>query len=211
MDVVLTDTFAKSLKRLRNRQRWFWKAWDCLRYDVPRFLKNLKTYSKDLWNTYPWDTHGALRLLRTNIRITADTIEKYGHEVDESRLKKIEKMRRAVDILNYHIEDDFIDLAEEQLGKTVSDWVDFAKDDKHPDWVKLVSKATEQEEKDNSAIYALARKLENDTWKELFEILHGQNVEEYRKLMENLTEEEKKSEDHWYKWFDGSGMKGWWD
>lgn len=211
MDVVLTGTFAKSLKRLRNRQRWFWKAWDCLRYDVPRFLKNLRTYRKDLWHTYPWDTHGALRLLRTNITTTADYIEKYGHEVDESRLKKIEKMRRAVEILNYHIEDDFVSVAEEQLGKKVSDWISFESDEKNPNWTKVVSKATEQEEKDNAEIYALSRKLEKDTWKELFEILHGQNYEDYKKVEENLTEEEKKDENRWYKWFDGSGMKGWWD
>lgn len=211
MDVVLTDTFVKSLKRLRNRQRWFWKAWDCLRYDVPRFLKNLKTYRKDLWHTYQWDTRGALRLLRTNIRITADTIEKYGHEVDESRLKKIEKMRRAVDILNYHIEEDFISLAEQQLGKKVSDWISFESVEKNPNWTKVASKATEQEKKDNAEIYALSRKLEKDTWKELFEILHGQNYEDYKKFEENLTEEEKKDENRWYKWFDGSGMLGWWD
>lgn len=211
MEIVASDSFFRSLKKIAARSRWFWKAWDCLSYDVPRFLKNLKTYRKDLWHTYPWDTHGGLRLLRTNIKVAADTIEKHGHEVEEPRLKKIEKMRRAVEILNHHIEDDFVDLAEKQLEKTVSDWLSFENDDCNKNWTKVVSKATEQEEKDNSEIYALARKLEKDTWKELFEILHGQNYDDYKKFEENLTEEEKKDEGRWYKWFDGSGMLGWWD
>jgi hypothetical protein len=29
--------------------------------------------------------------------------------------------------------------------------------------------------------------------------------------MESTSEEDKRKTDLWYKWFDGSGMKHWWD
>jgi hypothetical protein len=29
--------------------------------------------------------------------------------------------------------------------------------------------------------------------------------------MDRLTKEEKREKDVWNEWFDGSGMRGWWD
>jgi hypothetical protein len=187
------------------------KMIDCMRYDLPRFLKNLRTYRKDLWNTYPFDIHGGLRLLRTNIQVTADTIEKYGNEIEDSRLKKIAKMRRAVEILNHHIDGDFVSLAELQLGKKLSNVVSFKRDEANQKVIKVIYAVTEQEEKNDAEIYDLARKIEKETWRELFDILHGRNYNEYEKYLEKFTDEEKKRVDHWYEWFDGSGMLGWWD
>jgi hypothetical protein len=42
----------------------------------------------------------------------------------------------------------------------------------------------------------------------LFSILQGQDYLEYAK---NRPADEKFTEDQWYMWFDGSGMKCWWD
>jgi hypothetical protein len=148
-----------------------------------------------------------MRMLRTSLERNANAIEHYGNEVAESRLKKIAKIRRAVEILNHHIEDDFMELAEIQLGKkSVSTWdIEELEDGKGG---KLIPLETEEQEAINMEIFKLSRELENSTWKELFSILQGQDYLEYAK---NRPADEKFTEDQWYMWFDGSGMKGWWD
>jgi hypothetical protein len=207
MDVILTDTFTKSLRKLISHQRWYWLAIDAIRYDIPRFCSNLWAFKKDLWYNYDFDSTGSMRMLRTSLERNANAIEHYGNEVAESRLKKIAKIRRAVEILNHHIEDDFMELAEIQLGKkSVSTWdIEELEDGKGG---KLIPLETEEQEAINMEIFKLSRELENSTWKELFSILQGQDYLEYAK---NRPADEKFTEDQWYMWFDGSGMKGWWD
>jgi hypothetical protein len=75
----------------------------------------------------------------------------------------------------------------------------------------LVDKETPAEKRHNSKVYNLSRKLEESEWKELFKLLQGQDYKDYKKFAKTLTEEEKKQTDQYYKWFDGSGLKGWWD
>jgi hypothetical protein len=207
MDVILTDTFTKSLRKLISHQRWYWLAIDAIRYDIPRFCSNLWAFKKDLWYNYDFDSTGSMRMLRTSLERNANAIEHYGNEVAESRLKKIAKIRRAVEILNHHIEDDFMELAEIQLGKkSVSTWdIEELEDGKGG---KLIPLETEEQEAINMEIFKLSRELENSTWKELFSILQGQDYLEYAK---NRPADEKFTEDQWYMWFDGSGMKCWWD
>jgi len=53
MKVKAADTFFDSVERMINRQRWYWKSWDFLRYDMPRFFKNLWLFRKDLYK-YRW-------------------------------------------------------------------------------------------------------------------------------------------------------------
>jgi hypothetical protein len=48
-------------------------------------------------------------------------------------------------------------------------------------------------------------------WEELFKLLKGQNHEEYRKLYDAQSVLEEKNDNLWDEWFDGSGIKGWWD
>lgn len=212
MEIVASDSFFRSLKKIAARARWYWKVWDCLRYDIPRFVKNVYLYRKDLWNTYQWDAMGSLQLMRTNIKMTSDYIEKYGHEIEESRLKKVEKMKRAVEILDAHIADNFYELAELQLGRKDTSYIEMERDENDPSLVSLVVKEKPEEREANDEIRKLARKLEKDTWKELFEILRGQDPEEYQKYAKTLTSNEQKDKiDHWYEWFDGSGLRSWWD
>ena len=48
-------------------------------------------------------------------------------------------------------------------------------------------------------------------WDELFKILKGQDYKEYRKLVKLDKKKEIKNDNLWDEWFDGSGIKGWWD
>jgi hypothetical protein len=65
------------------------------------------------------------------------------------------------------------------------------------------------EREHNRKVYELSDEIEAQEWEELFSILKGQNMDEYRKLLDSSNDDEKR--DLWDKWFDGSGMKHWWD
>lgn len=202
MEVKFADTFLPSLKRLIAHERWYWKVFYAIRYDIPRFIEHVWQYSRDLWHIRPWDANGSLRLMRTNLSILAKYLENYGNEVAESRNKKISKIHRAIEILNYHINDEFIELAETQLNKKVVTKFNVIPIEGDDDHVQLKFTDTEEEEENNSEIFELSRALEKDTWKELFEILHGQNIDDFK------SSDDENSYNHW---FDGSGMKGWWN
>ena len=70
---------------------------------------------------------------------------------------------------------------------------------------------TLEEREHNKKIFELARQIEETEWNELWDIFRGQNIQEYKNLMDSLSDEEKKNRDVWNEWNDGSGMKGWWD
>jgi len=210
MDMIIADTFLPSLKRMINRQRWYWKLYDAIRYDTPRFVRAFWRYRNDMWNDRPWDAMGSMRFVRTHLNHLANYLEKYSNEVEESLNKKIAKIRRAVELLDHYIEDKYIDLAEERLGKTVT--VNFKLLPRDKDSLReLKFTNTEQEELDNKEIFALSSEIEEKEWFELFEILRGQDIELYRKDIEKLSQEDKNNKDHWNKWYDGSGLKGWWN
>jgi hypothetical protein len=139
------------------------------------------------------------------LKRTANYIELHGNEVDEPRLKKIAKIRRAVELLNYHIGDEFMQLAEKQLNlEVVTNW-NFSEPDENGT-VSLLDDDSPEDAKNNRLIFDLSTKIEKETWVELVEIIKGQDMEEYSKFKESKAEDE----DLWYKWFDGSGLKGWW-
>ena len=211
MEVVFASTFVDSLKKLTNRQRWYWKVYDLIRYDIPRFCSNAWHFRHALWNNYDFDSHGSLLFLRTCLELTLAAIERYGNEVPESRLKKTAMMRRAIEILGHHIDDDFIDLAEQQLGKQMVHKFSFKPLPDNPHGSAMIDEESDEEREQNREICNLSRKIEVDTWKELFTILHGQDYSEFSKLIENLTPEEKHDSNLWTNWFDGSGLKTWWD
>ena len=61
----------------------------------------------------------------------------------------------------------------------------------------------------NSKIYDLSSELEEKEWQELWTIFKGQEHSHYVMLVDK-AKADLASEDLWNKWFDGSGMKGWW-
>ena len=46
-------------------------------------------------------------------------IESHGHEVESSSSKKIRAIKRAAELMQHFIDDDFIELAEEELGEII--------------------------------------------------------------------------------------------
>ena len=211
MKVGFADSFGDSLKRMIRHQTWWYKTYELFRYDLPRFFKNVLTFRKALWKHYWFDHHGTLMFLETGLTHISDTVEKYGNEVDGPRLKKVAAMRRAIELIKNYNEDNYIEMAEKELGELkLHDW-EFEPVEDKPGYSRLVDKDTDEEKIHNRKVFDRAREIEEQEWNELFKILKGQDHKEYRELHETQSVLENKNDNLWNEWFDGSGIKGWWD
>ena len=198
MEVKFADSFWKSLKTIEKHGTWWYKTYSLFRYNIPHFIKNIYKFRKELWEYTWWDYTFTMRFMRTGIHDMAVNIEKDGWEEDISRMKKVDKMFRAAIIMDNILNHKYLEMAEEQLGYEYnSDW-DI--DDKG----KLIIKDTAKQRKANKKIFLLSDKIEEQEWKELWEILRGQDHKEYSRLL-------KANKTTWHEWFDGSGMRNWWD
>lgn len=210
METNFAPTFFDSLKRMINRQRWYWKTWDFLRYDMPNFFRNLWMFKKDLYN-YHWYSgqHAVLPFMRTALVDMAAKIDERGWEVEHSKSKKLDKMRRAAYLMERFIEDDFIDLAEKELGDlTLHSW-EFEPVPDKPGYSQIVDKETPEEKEHNIKVFSRAREIEEQMWAELWITLKGQDYSDFDKIKGDAK---WKEQDELYKnWFDGSGLRGWWD
>jgi len=200
MEMQTTDLFFNSFKKMISRERWYWKTWDFLRYDTPRFLKNLWLFRKDLYN-YHWYSgqHTVLPFMKTTLMDMAAKIDKYGLEVEHSKSKKVMKMWRAAKLMEHFIEDNFIELAEKELGELIINRFEFEPVPDKPGYSRLVDNDTPEEKDHNDKIFKRAREIEELMWSELWDILKGQD---YKKFSDEID---------WDKQFDGSGLRGWWD
>ena len=200
MKISFADSFWESLDRMARHQTWWYKTYEVFRYKIPMFFENIWFFRKQLWEFRSWDYGYNLRLFSRSLEKTSHTIEHYGQEVDISRIKKVEKIKRVIEIINSINEGVYIDRAENELGelRNLDGWRN-ERDD------------TPEEKEHNGKVFKLARKIEDDEWNELWDILRGQNHQEYIDIMNKLSDEEKEKDDVWNDWHDGSGMKGWWD
>lgn len=210
MKILFADSFGKSLKRLAWHQHPIYKVYELFRYKIPMFFENLWFFRKSLWEFRSWDYSFNLQILGRSLEKTVNTIEYHGHEVDDSRMKKVQKMKRVIELLGHLRSDSYIEMAEKELGKIKNiDW-DFEEVKDNPDYFQLIEPNSEEKEH-NRNVYNKADEIEKEEWKEIWRILEGQDHSEYVKLVESTSEEDRRKTDLWYKWFDGSGAKHWWD
>ena len=145
MEIVYTDSFYKSLKRLAWQQSFIYKSYALFRYDIPRFIKNIWLFRKGLWK-YEWfDYTYNLILFKRSLEITCENLEKYGHEVNEHRLLKIQKMKRVIELLDNHIKDNYFE--------------------------RIKNKYNVDIEKFSDEHFKEVRELENKEWFEIWEII----------------------------------------
>ena len=213
METNFAPTFFDSVKRMVNRQRWYWKTWDFLRYDMPGFFRNLWMFRKDLYN-YRWYSgqNAVLPFMKTALTDMADKIDKRGWEVEHSKSKKLDKMRRAAYLMERFIEDDFLELAEKELGEVICHGFNFFNFEPVPDkpgYSRMVDKETDEEKEHNSNVFARSREIEDQMWAELWTILKGQEYSDFDKIKGDAKMKEQ--DDLYNNWFDGSGLRGWWD
>ena len=201
MEVNFADSFEDSLKKMISHNTWWYKTYNLFRRGIPNFVKNVWRFRKPLWNHNWWDNHASLEFLQVSLTHMADNIEKYGIEIDGPRLKKVEKMRRASQLIQNYINDSYSEMAESELGELIlHDW-EFEDVPDKPGFSRLVEKETPEEKEHNTKVFKRAYEIESQEWNELFEILKGQDV---NKL-------DKDYDWDWDKQFDGSGLKYWWD
>lgn len=170
--------------------------YDILRYDIPNFFRNIYLFRKELYNFRSFDSIYNLSMFGRSLELTANHIDKYGYEEDVSRNKKVDKMRRAIQLINNIKQDNFIEQAEAQLGHELVHkirWEVMPGTDLH----HMIDDCNEQEQEMNKKISDLADKIEISEWKELCYIIKGQDT--CPKDMDFDI------------YFDGSGLKTWWD
>ena len=211
MEIKFADSFSKSLKRLMWHESRVYKFYDFFRRDIGRFVKNVWRFRKALANHYWWDHHGTLMFLETGLTHMSDNLAVRGNEVDGPRMKKVAAMRRAVQLIKNYNESTYIEMAEAELGPIYHHNWEFEEVPDKPGFSRLVDKDSPKEKKHNRKVFNRSSEIEEQEWKELWDILKGQNHAEFKKIVKRATEEEKNSRDLWNEWYNGTGLNGWWD
>lgn len=218
MKVSIGDTFIKSLDVIKSHESWLYKTYSFFRWDLWAFLSNVWVFRKELYQHRWWDYHFTLQMLYRSISIMEKGMHN-GLEIRISRDKKILKMQRLLELLDNNIKDNYIELAEKELGyELVHNEIVFEEinetDDTDQKLYQLVDTDTESEKKLNNAIYNRVIEIEEEQWLEIWKILKGQSKEEFDQPLDTMQKKSTKSSNSkkdWYEVFDGTGLRGWWD
>jgi hypothetical protein len=179
---------------------WFDRTRRLIFREIPNFFINIYKFREALWRHHWWDYSGTLHFIEIGVNDIAKNLEKKGSEVEHSRMKKVDKMKRLVEILRNQREDRYFDIVEKEMN-----YEPFRNEPKlvptieNPNLFELVDYSSEEEKEMNRKYYTRVNELEAWEWNELWEILKGQEYSEFDK------------EKDWDDQFDGSGMRGWWD
>jgi hypothetical protein len=198
MNVNFSDSFFDSLNKLARYDAWYNKLWRAITKDIWHFFKNIWRFRKELWSHRWWDYTFTLMILKRSITIMEEGMHK-GLEIRETRDKKIEKMQRAIQILNNITESKYIEMAEVELGELVNRPWEFEPVSETSDSYRIVDNLLPDEEDHNGKVFDRASELEELEWKELWVIFQGQDYHKFNKDAD------------WDKQFDGTGLRGWWD
>jgi|688.fasta_scaffold309554_2 hypothetical protein len=182
------------------RYTWYDRTRRFLFREIPNFFKNIWKFRKALWNHHWWDYSGTLQFIEISVEDMSKNLKEKGNEVEISRLKKVVKMNRVVEILKNIREERYFDIVEVEMGYSpYHENPKFVPVEDNPDFFELVDYRTEEEKELNQKYYNRINELEEQEWQELWSILRGQDYKKFD------------VEKDWDEQFDGSGMKGWWD
>ena len=191
MKVEFKDSFFESLEKLVWYDSNLWKVWAAIRYDIPLFFKNVWRFRKELYNHQWWDYRFHLEMIYRSLSIMEKGMSEKGIEVTETRDVKVQKMRRALELLKHKLDDDYIQRAELELGELTHKSIEFEPIE-GSDSYRLVDTDTPAEKKHARKVYKRARVIEDKEWIELWDIMKGKKFTTW----EN---------------YDGSDLRGWWD
>lgn len=174
------------LRKIKNRY-----------YKVKRFIINIFKYRKELSRVYPWDYSGTLILIKRSLEISYEAIKENSFEINDSKLKKLSKMNRAIQILDNILGDNYFYLAEKSLNiKLIHKKFNFIPINESNEYFTLQDNLSEEERNHNRKIYNESDKIQEREWRELFEILKGQDSNILKRNYDKL--------------YNGSGLRGWW-
>jgi len=192
MKVEFKDSFFESLEKLVWYDSNLWKVWSAIRYDIPLFFKNVWRFRKELYNHQWWDYRFHLEMMYRSLSIMEKGMSEKGIEVTETRDVKVQKMRRALELLKHKLDDDYIQRAEVELGELNRNPIEFEPIEGKEGLYRLVDNDTPAEKKHARNVYKRARVIEETEWKELWDIYKGKKFTTWEK-------------------YDGSDLRGWWD
>ncbi len=207
MKVEFKETFFESVENLVWYDTKLWKVWEFIRRGIPTFFGNIWRFRKELYSHQWWDYRYTLEMLHRSLTIMVDKLEKDGMEVDSSRNKKTAKIRRAIQLLDNRLNDNYIEQAEGLLGKLPSNPWEFepTEDGNY----RLVDNDSKEEKEHSRKVFKLAQSIDDREWRELWNIFKGQSILDYKKHLKTLSKEDQATA--WDSWFNGSDMRGWWD
>jgi hypothetical protein len=190
LQIQAQDSFFKSLKRLKWHAHPVYRFYSFFRYRLPGFIKNVWSFRRELWDHRWWDYSFTLRILKRSLEIQEQGMSAKGIEESVSLDKKLSKMRRAIELLNNKIDDNFIKRTEEIYGDAYLGELVFEETENGK--YTLVDEETEEQKQHNKLIFKKAHELEQKEWKELWQIIEGKKYKQYKD-------------------WDGSDLRGWWD
>ena len=179
---------------------WYGRLYSYLFRDLPNFFKNIWKFRKALWSHHWWDSYGTLLFIEIGVEDISKNLETKGIEFEHSRLKKVEKMNRVVEILKNIRESRYFDIVETELGRKYDTKnIKFIPFEGNSELHELVDYNNEEQKEFNRKFFKRVTELEEQEWIELWEIMKGQDYDKFDK--------EKDFDDQ----FDGTGLRGWWD
>jgi hypothetical protein len=207
MKVEFKDTFFESVEKLVWYDTKLWKVWEFIRRGIPTFFGNIWRFRKELYSHQWWDYRYTLEMLHRSLVIMEKQLSVKGIEIDESRNKKTAKIRRAIQLLDNRLNDNYVEQAEKELGELYIKAFEF--EPAGDGLYKLKDTETKEEREHNSKVFRLAQSIDDREWRELWNIFKGQSMLDYKKYKKTLTKEQQATA--WDEWFNGSDMRGWWD
>jgi hypothetical protein len=192
MRAEVKDSFFERVEKLIWYDSNLWKVWAAVRYDIPLFFKNIWRFRKELYNHQWWDYRFTLEMLYRSLSIMVAKLETDGIEEEGSRRKKVQKIKRALELLKHKLDDDYVERAEGELGKLNHNPIEFEPVEGNSGLYRLVDTDTKEDTIHAKRVYKRARVIEDTEWKELWDIFKGKKF---------TTMDD----------FDGSDLRGWWD
>jgi hypothetical protein len=207
MKIEFKQTFFESVKDLIWHETKLWKVWAFLVRGIPNFFGNIWKFRKELYSHQWWDYRYTLEMLHRSLVIMENKLSVKGIEIPAHRDKKVAKIRRAIQLLDNRLSDNFVEQAEKELGPLhlkPMDW-ESTEDGNY----RLIDNDTKEEREHNRKVFKLASTIDDREWRELWNIFKGQSMLDFKKYVKTLPKEEQ--ETAWDNWFNGSDMRGWWD
>ncbi len=151
-----------------NGRPWLFDKIETYYYNTKYTILNYIKYAKIISRHRTWDSEYILEMMQFQLKDLCNTIEKYGNEIDEERLPKIENMKRAIEILENQLKHKYL----EKCGY-IAEATEFkfnkTKDDEFTELT--IEKVPGYENYDEHKVFVEADKLETQEWNELFDLL----------------------------------------
>ena len=207
MKVEFENTFFESVEKLVWYDTKLYKVWEFFRRGIPTFIGNIWKFRRELYSHQWYDYRYTLEMLHRSLVIMEKNLQTKGIEEPLNRAKKLNKIRRAIKLLNNRLNDNYIDQAEAQLGQLFLKEPEFEPTENG--LYRLIDNQTKEETAHNVKVFRLASTIDDREWRELWNTFKGQSMIDFKKYMKELPKEEQTNA--WEMWYNGSDMRGWWD